>query len=478
MDKNNRSLFLVIFTAVLGMFQFGWNTGVFNMPEKYIEHFISTVENGNTSTLFIVANAAFILGGMIGGLGAGTVAEKVGRQKGLLFNQILVFLGVVLMSISKDISSYPSLVIGRLFMGGACGLFTGLVPLYVNEVAPINLRGGLGTVNQLAVTCGLLLAQILGQKEILGGSSWPILLSLSIIPAIIQSILLPFCPESPRYMAITKNDKERSLKALRKLRGTHDVEDEYNSIVSEGSNSDSLSIKQVITASELRKPLTIAILMHLSQQITGIVGIFFYSSKIFRRAGISEESSSYATVGAGSVMVVMTLITIPLMDKSGRRPLHLIGMAGMTVACVLTTIAFFVAGDTTTISGGATAFLIISTLTFVVFFALGPGSIPWLITGELFATESRPAASSIATTVNWTASLIVTLVFPIIPAKKLTFVPFGIILVILFIPLYILLPETKNRTIEEILVLLNKNRKPKESGGTHTSAYAQDIQDI
>ncbi|CAB4065203.1 SLC2A1 [Lepeophtheirus salmonis] len=321
MDKNNRSLFLVIFTAVLG--------------------------------------------GMIGGLGAGTVAEKVGRQKGLLFNQILVFLGVVLMSISKDISSYPSLVIGRLFMGGACGLFTGLVPLYVNEVAPINLRGGLGTVNQLAVTCGLLLAQILGQKEILGGSSWPILLSLSIIPAIIQSILLPFCPESPRYMAITKNDKERSLKALRKLRGTHDVEDEYNSIVSEGSNSDSLSIKQVITASELRKPLTIAILMHLSQQITGIVGIFFYSSKIFRRAGISEESSSYATVGVGSVMVVMTLITIPLMDKR-----------------------------------------------------------------ELFATESRPAASSIATTVNWTASLIVTLVFPIIPAKKLTFVPFGIILLL------------------------------------------------
>ncbi|QQP37218.1 Solute carrier family 2 facilitated glucose transporter member 4 [Caligus rogercresseyi] len=440
----NKFLVLVIFTAVLGMFQFGWNTGVFNVPHA-----------------FTVAVAAFILGGMLG--------EKIGRQKGLLFNQVPIFIGIILMAISKEIQSYPALVIGRFFVGISCGLFTGLVPLYVNEIAPINLRGGLGTVNQLAVTCGLFLSQLLGQRDILGGSSWPIILSLSIIPCILQATLLPLCPESPRYIAVTKNDPPWNP----------DVSEEYDSIVNEGDSSSSLSILQVFTARSLRKPLLIAVLMHLSQQITGINGIFFYSTKIFQNGGISAESASYATVGVGAIMVIMTLITIPLMDRSGRRPLHLIGMAGMTFACILITIALYVAGDGE-ITGGSTAFLIISILTFVVFFALGPGSIPWLITGELFATESRPAATAIVTTVNWLASLVVTFTFPIIQSQilKLTFVVFGILLVLLLVPLYFLLPETKNRTIEEILVLLDKNKKPQPSSSSSNYAYQQEVNEL
>eukprot|EP00096_Caligus_rogercresseyi_P009375 TRINITY_DN3174_c0_g1_i1.p1 TRINITY_DN3174_c0_g1~~TRINITY_DN3174_c0_g1_i1.p1 ORF type:complete len:477 (+),score=100.32 TRINITY_DN3174_c0_g1_i1:239-1669(+) len=475
----NKFLVLVIFTAVLGMFQFGWNTGVFNVPQSDIEAFISTVEDVDPTVLFTVAVAAFILGGMFGGLGAGTVAEKIGRQKGLLFNQVPIFIGIILMAISKEIQSYPALVIGRFFVGISCGLFTGLVPLYVNEIAPINLRGGLGTVNQLAVTCGLFLSQLLGQRDILGGSSWPIILSLSIIPCILQATLLPLCPESPRYIAVTKNDRETSQKILSKLRGTPDVSEEYDSIVNEGDSSSSLSILQVFTARSLRKPLLIAVLMHLSQQITGINGIFFYSTKIFQNGGISAESASYATVGVGAIMVIMTLITIPLMDRSGRRPLHLIGMAGMTFACILITIALYVAGDGE-ITGGSTAFLIISILTFVVFFALGPGSIPWLITGELFATESRPAATAIVTTVNWLASLVVTFTFPIIQSQilKLTFVVFGILLVLLLVPLYFLLPETKNRTIEEILVLLDKNKKPQPSSSSSNNAYQQEVNEL
>lgn len=117
------------------------------------------------------------------------------------------------MGFTKMSHSYEMLFLGRFIIGVNCGLNTSLVPMYISEIAPLNLRGGLGTVNQLAVTVGLLLSQVLGIEPILGtNDGWPILLGLAICPAVLQLLLLPICPESPRYLLITKQWEEEARK--------------------------------------------------------------------------------------------------------------------------------------------------------------------------------------------------------------------------------------------------------------------------
>lgn len=153
--------------------------------------------------------------------------------------------------------------------------------MYISEIAPLNLRGGLGTVNQLAVTIGLLLSQVLGIEQILGtNDGWPVLLGLAICPAILQLILLPICPESPRYLLITKQWEEEARKALRRLRASSSVEEDIEEMRAEEraqQSESSISIMELICSPTLRAPLVIGIVMQLSQQLSGInaVSVWF-----------------------------------------------------------------------------------------------------------------------------------------------------------------------------------------------------------
>merc|ERR1712242_663259 len=142
--------------------------------------------------------------------------------------------GAILSGCSKKAQAYEMLIIGRLLIGVACGLFTGLVPLYITEVAPVNIRGGMGTFNQLAVTTGIFLSMILGLSNIMGSDdNWPILVGLTAVPAILQAILLYFLPESPRYLILEKNDIDSGRKALASLSETDDIDEEIDEIRAE-----------------------------------------------------------------------------------------------------------------------------------------------------------------------------------------------------------------------------------------------------
>ncbi|KAK8728198.1 hypothetical protein OTU49_009164, partial [Cherax quadricarinatus] len=169
------------------------------------------IEGSKQDLLWSIAVSIFAIGGMIGGFCGGSVGNKFGRKKGLLLNNLLGVGGACLMAFSQVSYSYEMLILGRLVIGINCGLNTSLVPMYISEIAPLNLRGGLGTVNQLAVTVGLLLSQILGIEQLLGNSSaWPILLGLAIVPAIMQMVLLPVCPESPRYLLMSRQMEDEA----------------------------------------------------------------------------------------------------------------------------------------------------------------------------------------------------------------------------------------------------------------------------
>ncbi|XP_076263773.1 glucose transporter 1 isoform X4 [Rhynchophorus ferrugineus] len=453
-----------IFAAVLGMLQFGYNTGVINAPQGNIEYFMKDVYKSRygqdlpddlVKTFYSVVVSIFAIGGMLGGFGGGMVANKFGRKGGLLLNNILGITGGCLMWCTKLASSYEMLFFGRFIMGVNCGLNTSLVPMYISEISPLNLRGGLGTVNQLAVTVGLLVSQVLGIEQILGtNEGWPLLLGLAVVPALLQLLLLPICPESPRYLLITKQWEEEARRALRRLRASNQVEEDIEEMRAEEraqQSESSISMLELICSPTLRTPLIIGIVMQLSQQLSGINAVFYYSTDLFESSGLTPESAKFATIGIGCIMVIMTLISIPLMDRMGRRTLHLYGLGGMFIFSIFITISFLIKEMIDWMS----YLSVVSTLCFVKFFAMGPGSIPWMITAELFSQGPRPAAMSIAVLVNWIANFLVGIVFPSMKSalENYTFLPFSVFLALFWIFTYKKVPETKNKTFEEILAL-------------------------
>ncbi|XP_039437480.1 glucose transporter type 1 isoform X6 [Culex pipiens pallens] len=460
-----------IFAAVLGMLQFGYNTGVINAPEVNIENFMKDVYKDRygediseefIQQLYSVAVSIFAIGGMLGGFSGGWMANRFGRKGGLLMNNVLGITGACLMGFTKMSHSYEILFLGRFIIGVNCGLNTSLVPMYISEIAPLNLRGGLGTVNQLAVTVGLLLSQVLGIEQILGtNDGWPVLLGLAICPAILQLLLLPICPESPRYLLITKQWEEEARKALRRLRASNQVEEDIEEMRAEEraqQSESSISTIELICSPTLRAPLMIGIVMQLSQQFSGINAVFYYSTSLFMSSGLTEESAKFATIGIGAIMVVMTLVSIPLMDRTGRRTLHLYGLGGMFIFSIFITISFLIKeffGYVQEMIDWMSYLSVVSTLAFVVFFAVGPGSIPWMITAELFSQGPRPSAMAIAVLVNWMANFVVGIGFPSLKTalENYTFLPFSVFLAIFWIFTYKKVPETKNKTFEEILAL-------------------------
>nr|CAD7402358.1 unnamed protein product [Timema poppensis] len=203
-----------ILAAMLGMLQFGYNTGVINAPEVSIENFMKDVykdrygediQEDYVKLLYAVAVSIFAIGGMLGGFSGGMIANRFGRKGGLLLNNILGIGGACLMGFTKIAHSYEVLFLGRFIIGVNCGLNTSLVPMYISEIAPLNLRGGLGTVNQLAVTIGLLMSQVLGIEQILGtDDGWPVLLEFLAMDSEVPGLSLVL----PKFMGLERSQTQ------------------------------------------------------------------------------------------------------------------------------------------------------------------------------------------------------------------------------------------------------------------------------
>ncbi|KAK6060511.1 transporter, major facilitator family protein [Cooperia oncophora] len=207
-------------------------------------------------------------------------------------------------------------------------------------------------------------------------------------------------------------------------------------------------------------PMTIAIMMMLAQQLSGINVAMFYSTVIFKQAGLSNESAVYATIGMGTVNVIMTVISVWLVDhpKFGRRSLMLIGMSGMWIATILLVVALSLsAGGHQWASYGAIVFV----LMFVISFATGPGSIPWFFVSEIFSSSARSNANSIAVMVNWTANLIVGLTFLSLnnALAQYSFLVFTAFLTFFIFFTWRFVPETKGKSVEEITASFDSRKR-------------------
>nr|QFS22297.1 glucose transporter 1 [Rachycentron canadum] len=452
-------LLMSVGTAVIGSLQFGYNTGVINAPQKIIEAFINDtwsqryeehITKNSLTAIWSISVSIFSVGGILGSFSVGLFVNSLGRKNSMLMANILAFIAAALMGFSKMAGSWEMLIIGRFVVGLYSGLSTGFVPMYVGEVSPTSLRGALGTLHQLGIVVGILIAQVFGMNSIMGNESlWPLLLGFIFIPAVIQCVLLPLCPESPRFLLINKNEENKAKSVLKKLRGTTDVSADMQEMKEESRQmmrEKKVTIRELVQSPLYRQPLIVAIILQLSQQLSGINAVFYYSTRIFEKAGV--EQPVYATIGAGVVNTAFTVVSLFVVERAGRRSLHLVGLLGMAGSAILMTIALALLDKLKWMS----YLSIVAIFSFVAFFEIGPGPIPWFIVAELFSQGPRPSAIALAGLSNWTANFIVGMGFQYVEEAcgAYVFVIFTVLLLLFFIFTYFKVPETKGRTFDEI----------------------------
>uniref|UniRef100_A0A8C7ZDD1 Solute carrier family 2 member 1a n=1 Tax=Oryzias sinensis TaxID=183150 RepID=A0A8C7ZDD1_9TELE len=446
-------------TAVIGSLQFGYNTGVINAPQNIIESFYNEtwssrfsepISQSALTALWSVSVAIFSVGGMLGSFSVGLFVNRFGRRNSMLMASALPFIAAAFMGFSKLAASFEMLIVGRFIVGLHSGLSTGFVPMYVEEISPTLLRGAMGTLHQLGVVIGILVAQIFGLESIMGNASlWPLLLGFTLVPSILQCALLPFCPESPRYLLINCNEESKACSVLTKLRGTDEVSEDIQEMREESQKmmrEKKVTIAELFRSPVYRQPMIVAIMLQLSQQLSGINAVFYYSTGIFERAGVAQPV--YATIGAGVVNTAFTVVSLFVVERTGRRPLHLIGLMGMAVSAVFLTVAMALQDQLRWMSYVSIAAI----FSFVAFFEIGPGPIPWFIVAELFSQGPRPAAIAVAGLSNWSANFLVGLCFQYVEqlCGPYVFIIFTVLLLGFFVFTYFKVPETKGRTFDEI----------------------------
>ncbi|XP_037536375.1 solute carrier family 2, facilitated glucose transporter member 11-like [Nematolebias whitei] len=472
----NKSLLLAVFASCIGgTFQYGYNISVINAPTMYVQNFInrtwmqryqtSISENGLT-LLWSTIVSMFTLGGLVGVSIGGMLSVKLGRRGTLLSNNSLSLLAALLMGLSASVGSFELLIVGRLLSGINAGIALCVQPLYLGEIAPTALRGAMGMGTSIFVTGGILTGQVMGLKEVLGKEEhWPILLSTTFIPAILQLLILPWFPESPRYLLIDKGDDERCKKALRQLHGSADCDAALEDIEKERNNLVGYQAKkpwELFSDSSVRWQLITILVLNTAQQLNGINAIYFYADYVFRQTGIPVDKIPYATVGTGACECITALSCGLLIECLGRKVLISGGYILMSVCCILFTL-------TLTFQDVSPVFPYLSmacVFAFILSFGLGPGGVTNILTMELFTQTSRPAAFMIAGSVNWLSFFFIGLVFPfiVIGLQQYCFLVFLAVSSLVVIYIVLVVPETKKKTFVEIQNEFQTLNKKKSCG--------------
>jgi len=385
---------IVAGTAALAGLLFGFDTGVISGAILFIKGAF-----GLTPLAEEVLVSAALVGAVCGSTLSGRFTDVIGRKRAILITAAIFTVGSILCAVSGNV---PVLIVGRLAVGIAIGVASYTAPLYISEMAPPNLRGALVTLNQLAITTGILLAYVV-DAVFAPSDGWRFMFAFGALPAIVLGLGIAVLPESPRWLLLHRH-KEQAINVLTRIRGTQNVMPEVNEILEHAEPGHG-------KFSDLFSPFVLPVLfcgiaLAVIQQVTGINTVIYYAPTIFQRAGFhSNEAAIVATAGVGLVNVLMTIVSIPLIDKVGRRPLLLISLTGMGASLAALAIGFAVGGEALKWIG------VLSLAVYISSFAIGLGPVFWLLVSEIFPLNVRGQAASIATMANWLSNFIVSLTF-------------------------------------------------------------------
>ncbi|KAI4310984.1 hypothetical protein MLD38_035922 [Melastoma candidum] len=435
-------LVLTTSVAVCGSYVFGSAVGYSSPAQSGIMEDLDL-----TPAEYSVFGSILTIGAMIGAAVSGKIADFVGRRADMGIAELMCMAGWIAIGLS-DVEAW--LNVGRFMLGCGMGLLSYVVPIYLAEITPKNLRGGFATVHQLMICCGVSLTYLIGAFV-----AWRALAFIGIIPCVLQLLGLFLIPESPRWLAKVGRMKQ-SESALTKLRGNHaDISNEAAEI-----RYYTETLRQLPEAGtfELFKrkyaySLLVGVGLMVLQQFGGVNAVAFYASYIFISAGFS---GSIGTIAMVVVQVPMTTLGVLLMDKSGRRPLLLVSAAGTCLGCFLTGLSFLLQ-DLKVWTGFSPFLALAGVLVYTGSFSLGMGGIPWVIMSEIFPINVKGSAGSLVTVVSWLGSWIISFAFSFMMdwSSPGTFFIFSGICGFTCVFVAKLVPETKGRTLEEIQASLN-----------------------
>jgi MFS transporter, SP family, galactose:H+ symporter len=434
------SRFVVLSAAVaaIGGSLFGYDTGVISGAILFIRPAFNL---GTTQVELVVS--AVLIGATIGAIASARVTDAFGRRAVLVGAAVSFAVGAIGSALSPNV---VVLVCARLLVGLAIGVASYAVPLYISELSPPASRGWLVSLNQLAITVGILISY--GVDYALAASSaWRWMLGLAVIPAALLFVGVALLPDTPRWL-VRSGHVDAARRVLLRLRPPDQVETELAEIesaihVRTGGWSELL-------APTVRIALVVGIGLAIFQQVTGINTVIYYAPTIVQRAGIPSASGALlATSGIGAVNVLMTVVAMILLDRVGRRPLLLGGMVVMAVAVATLGLAFRLTGLMSNLGVVSVLWLMV----YVGAFAVSLGPIFWLLIAEIYPLRVRGLAMGVATTANWASNLLVALTFLSLTERfgpSLTFWLYALLTVVALVFAYTLVPETKGRTLEAI----------------------------
>lgn len=430
-------IFISAIAALAGIL-FGYDTGVISGAILFIndEFKLSPQMNG-------VVVGAVLFGALLGAIVSGRLTDYLGRKKLLIADALVFVVGSLLTAFAISISE---LIIGRIIVGLAIGVASYVAPLYIAEIAPMKYRGALVSLNQLAITIGILLSYVV-DYVFAPHAQWRWMFASGVVPAVVLFLGLLYLPDSPRWMCM-RGKFDKALAVLKRIHGMDTAEQELKEI-GVSLNHQRASWKMLFEPF-VRSTLVIGIGLAIIQQITGINTIIYYAPTIFKMAGFASSTGAIlATMGVGVVFVLFTIIVLPLIDTIGRRPLLITGLLGMALSLFMLSWAFEPHQQLYLVKWIAMA----SMLLYIACFAFSLGPIMWLMISEIYPLRVRGLGSSFATAANWGSNMIVALTFLSLVeffGAHTTFIIYAVISLLSLLFVYYLVPETKGVTLEQI----------------------------
>ena len=447
-------LYVVAIVASLGGLLSGFDTGVISGALLYIN------ETWNLSDyLQGILVSSVLIGAVIGAATNGILADIFGRKKIIIATALIFIAGSILCGLAPNIYV---LILSRILVGLAVGIVNFVVPLYLSEVSPKQLRGTLVSLYQWAITAGILFSYVINAAFAQAVYSWRWMLFAGVFPGLILLIGMMFLSDTPRWL-VSKNRDDEAKKVFKKIEPDIDADEEIRQI-KETLKPDKDTVEKKFRFKKwMIMPFVVGIGIMFAQICTGINTIIYYAPTIFKIAGFdSNLNAIYATTGIGVVNFLMTVVAIFFTDRLGRKPLLYFGLTGVMLSLLALGCAF----QFEAVLGANLKWVAVGSLVaYIVCFAFSLGPIGWVLVSEVFPLKIRGLAMSICTVSNFAFNFFVVGSFPILINRlggAITFWGFAAVSLLCILFVFFFVPETKGISLEQIESNWLKGVKPRD----------------